>query len=151
MGLFNFFKKPTLIQDAFFGELRFVDFKDTSKNYFEGKGYFAPTNNHTEYFINADKEGPTAQQKQFYTDLQSNFSDYIQKITPLIEGEFRNWKEDFVIKDFTKEFELVCITIPRLDLKPLVWDMAFTTVHDADHHITIDFIDDQPQGVLIDG
>ena len=151
MGLFDFFKKPTILQDDFFGALRSVDFKDASKNYFEGKGHFTPTNSDTEYLIEADKNGPTDKQKQFYLDLQADFAKYIQKIKPLIEDEFRNWKEDFVIKDFNKEFELVCITIPRLDNRPITWDMAFTTVHDLNHQVTIDFIDDHPNGILIDG
>lgn len=151
MGLFNLFKKPTVIQNDFFGRLRFMDFKDSSKTYFEGKGFFAPTNSETEYLIQADIEGPTHSQREFYDDLQNNFEQYVLKIKPLIEDEFRNWKEDFEIKDFNKEFCLVCITIPRLDSRPLMWDMAFATVHDLNHHVTIDFMDSEPNGILIDG
>jgi len=151
MGLFNLFKKPTIIQDNFFGSLRFMDFKDPSKNYFEGKGYFTPTQSETEYLIQADIEGPTDEQQQFYRDLQDNFIHYIQKIKPLIEEEFRNWKEDFEIKNFTNEFALVCLTIPRHGLRPLIWDMTFTTVHDLNHQVTIDFVDNEPNGILIDG
>ncbi|RYE26470.1 MAG: hypothetical protein EOP45_03935 [Sphingobacteriaceae bacterium] len=151
MGLFNLFKKPTILQDDFFGALRSVDIKDTSKNYFEGKGHFTPTNSDTEYLIQADKNGPTDEQKQFYLDLQADFTKYIQKMKPLIEDEFRNWKENFVIKDFNKEFELVCITIPRFEDRPITWDMSFTTVHDLNHQVTIDFIDDRPNGILVDG
>lgn len=151
MGLFDIFKKPAILHDEFFGALRFVDFKDVSKNYFEGKGHFAPTNNETEYLIEADKEGPTERQREFYRDLQANFTQYIEKIKPLIEDEFRNWKEDFAIEDFNKEFIVVCITIPRFDKQTLTWDIAFTTIHDLNHHVTIDFVDDQPKGILIDG
>lgn len=151
MGIFNLFKKPTIIQDEFFGPLRFVSFKKAANSYFEGRGYFNPANSETEYLIEAAIEGPTETQRQFYRDLQSNFTLYVEKIIPLIEDEFRNWQEDFVIKDFNLEFKLVCITIPNLETKPLVWDMAFTTVHDLNHHVTIDFIDDQPNGILIDG
>src|SRR5437764_13854767 len=100
MGLFNLFKKPTKIQNEFFGELRFVNFRHPAENYFEAQGFFAPTQNVTELLIQANVEGPTADQKAFYTDLQNNFEQYVQKIKPLIEGEFRNWKEDFEIKDF---------------------------------------------------
>ena len=42
MGLFNLFKKPTIIQDDFFGH-----------------GHFTPTNSEVEYLIQADIEGPT--------------------------------------------------------------------------------------------
>lgn len=151
MGLFGLFKKPTIIQDNFFGKLRFVDFKDASKNYFEGKGYFTPTDSVIEYLIQADKDGPGDMQKQFYQDLQADFATYIQKMKPMIEDEFRNWKEDFVIKDFNKEFKLVCVTIPGPGRSPTKWDMAFTTIHDLNHQVTIDFTDNHPNGILIDG
>ncbi|MBL0136092.1 MAG: hypothetical protein IPP79_20015 [Chitinophagaceae bacterium] len=115
------------------------------------QGFFEPTQSDTDYLIQADIEGPTEEQRQFYLDLQANFEQYIEKITPLIEDEFQNWREDFKITHFTKEFSLVCITIPRQDIHPLIWDMAFTTIHDLDHHVTIDFIGNEPNGVLIDG
>jgi hypothetical protein len=98
MGLFDIFKKPTILKDEFFGALRFMDLKDASKNYFQGKGHFAATGNETEYLIEADKKGPTEEQRQFYRALQANFTQYIESITPLIEDEsqlerrFRNQK-----------------------------------------------------------
>ena len=151
MGLFDIFKKPTIVHDEFFGTLRLMDFKDASKNYFEGKGHFAPTGNTTEYLIEAERKGPTEEQRQFYRDLQAKFTQYIECMKPLIEDEFRNWKEDFTMKDFNREFELVGITIPRFDKQPLIWDMAFTTIHDLNHHVTIDFVGNHPNGILIDG
>ncbi len=151
MGLFNLFKKPVIVQDDFFGPLRFVDLKDPLRNYFEGKGFFAPTGSQTQYLIRAGVEGPGASQKYFYREFQANFAQYVEKIKPMIEDEFRNWKEDFTISDFYKEFDLVCLTIPAPGIKPLAWDMAFTTIHDLNHHITIDFVDDRPNGILIDG
>ncbi|WP_266366090.1 hypothetical protein [Tellurirhabdus rosea] len=80
MGLFDLFKKPAIVNDDFFGALRLVDFKDASKGYFEGKGHFAPTGNDIEYIIQADKNGPTNEQKQFYRDLQSNFNQTLTKL-----------------------------------------------------------------------
>ena len=151
MGLFNLFKKPFIVQDDFFGQLRLMDFKDPTKNYFEGKGFFAPTNNETEYIIQCDKSGPTTEQKEFCKKLQNDFDVYLTKIKPLIEDEFRNWKDDFQIKDFSKEFSLVCLAIPRLDSNPLIWDMSFTTIHDKNHNVTVDFIDQTPNNVLVDG
>jgi hypothetical protein len=151
MGLFGSFKKSTKIHHDFFGELTFLGFKDSSRNYFEGRRFFAPTQQEIELLIHADKEGPTAAQQEFYVELQSNFEEYTKRIKRLVEDEFRNWKEDFEIEDFNKEFSLVCLTIPRLEKRPLIWDMAFTTIHDKNHHVTIDFVDHEPNGILIDG
>jgi hypothetical protein len=151
MGLFDLFKKPQTIQDDCFGTLTFMSFKDTSKNYFEGKGKFKPTGDEIEYFIDGEFSGPTAEQRNFYNKVQDSYGEIISKIIPLIEDEFKNWKDDFKIKDFKKEFKLVAVTIPRLNSGPANWDMSFETIHDDNHQITIDFKDFDPEGVLIDG
>lgn len=131
--------------------MRFSDSKDPLKSYFSGKGVFKPAKREIEYLIEADITGPTDQHRIFFEGLQDDFDKYVEKIKPLIEEEFRNWKEDFQIQDFNKEFTLVWLTIPRPGKTPLDWEMAFTTIHDANHHITIDFIGDTANGVLIDG
>lgn len=151
MGLFDLFKKPQIIQDDFFGSLRFMTFKDSTKNYFEGKGILKPTTDEIEYFIEADLSGPTIDQRNFYDKVQNSFDEITSKVTPLIEDEFKNWKEDFKIKDFKKEFKPVALTIPRMTSKPLTWDISFETIHDDNHQITVDFKDFEPDGILIDG
>jgi hypothetical protein len=151
MGLFDLFKKPQVIQDDFFGTLTFMIFKDPTKNYFEGKGKFKPTGEEIEYLVGADLSGPTNDQRNFYNKVQDSYEELISRITPLIEDEFKNWKEDFKIKDFKKEFKLVAMTIPRLNSNAISWDMSFETIHEADHQITVDFKNFEPDGILIDG
>jgi len=151
MGLFDLFKKPQTIQDDFFGTLKFMSFKDSTKNYFEGKGKFKPTGDEIEYFISGELSGPTIDQRLFYNKVQDSYDDIILKIIPLIEDEFKNWNEEFKIKDFKKEFKLVAMKIPRLDSKPTTWDMAFETIHDDNHQVTVDFKDFEPDGIIIDG
>ena len=151
MGLFDLFKKPQTIQDDFFGTLTFMSFKDSTKNYFEGKGKFKPTGDTIEYFVSGDLTGPTNDQREFYNKLQDTYDEITSKVTPLIEDEFKNWKDDFKIKDFKKEFKLVAVTIPRLQTKPTTWNMSFETIHDDNHQITVDFKDLEPDGIVIDG
>jgi hypothetical protein len=151
MGLFNLFNKPPTIQDDFFGVLTFMSFKDSTKNYFEGKGKFKPTGEVIEYLVGGDLSGPTNEQREFYNKIQDTYDAIMVKITPLIEEEFKNWKEDFRIKDFKKEFKLVALTIPRLPSKPVVWDMSFDALHDEDHQITVGFNDFEPEGISFDG
>ena len=151
MGLFDIFKKSQTIQDDFFGKLTFISFKDPTMNCFEGKGKFKPTGDTIEYTIEADLSGPTNDQRNFYNKVQDLYDEIISKITPLIEDEFKNWKEDFKIKDFKKEFKLVAVTIPRLSSNAATWAMSFETIHDNNHQVTVDFKDFEPEGILIDG
>ena len=83
--------------------------------------------------------------------MEAVFDTYIPKLQRLIEEEFRNWRPDFKIKDFKQEFRSEFMVIPIFDAKPLHWELLFSTIHDQNHDFTIDFIDEEPQGVFIDG
>lgn len=151
MGFFNLFKKQPTIQDEFFGKLTFIDFRDSSKDYFEGRGKFSPTNDEIEYLVDGDIIGPTKEQRDFYKKIEDSYDEIIAKISPLIEQEFRNWKEDFEIKDFRKEFTPIGLSIPRLTAEVIAWNISFNTIHDRNHQITVDLENFEPEGVLIDG
>ena len=150
MGFFSSNKK-VIVPDPVFGPLRYMSSKDSSKGYFSGKVFFSPTASDTDVLIQAEPSGPTEPQRTFYQNLQTNFDQYAAKMKPLIEDEFRNWQPEFEIKDFRKEFTLVCISIPRLDNAPVHWELAFNTIHDRNHTVTIDFQGDEPKNILIDG
>lgn len=151
MSFFNLFKRTPAVEDAFFGKLRYVNLKESSKNYYAGSGYFSPDNSIISYFIKAGIKGPTEAQREFYIDFQINYPKYIQQFIPLIEDEFRNRNAHFRINNFKEEFKVVNITIPRVDAKVITWDITFETLHDPNHQITIDFIKFEPNTVLIDG
>lgn len=149
MSFFDFFKSPPLLEDPFFGPLRFM--KGTTANYYEGSGVFAPTGQTIEYLIDSDENGPSEAQREFYRHLQIEFNTYVTQIKPLIIDEFLNWRPDFAIQDFGQEFTLLCVTIPQLDTAPVEWDLSFSTVHDLDHDITVYFQDEHAVHILIDG
>lgn len=153
MGIFDFFKKPQKLQDDTFGMLTYMEIKNNpSSNYFEGRRLFFPTSTEVEVFITADPEGPTMKQKEFYKRIESLYDELTEvKAKPVIEKEFQNWKADFKINDFKKEFKLVALSIPNLKAKELTWDMSFETTHDENHHITVNFKDYEVSDVLIDG
>jgi hypothetical protein len=62
-----------------------------------------------------------------------------------------NWQPVFEIQHFPSKFTLLSIAIPGLVASPPVWSMSFSTVHDADHDVTIDFLGEQPTGIYLDG
>jgi hypothetical protein len=50
-------------------------------------------------------------------------------------------------KDFDKEFMLSSIEIPGLSIKPAVWEMTYTSIHD-DHYFTAIFHDFEPESEI---
>src|SRR5882724_9296885 len=132
MGLFNFiFGKPVIIENSFFGQMRFAgNKKDFTKSYFECSRYFKPKNDVIEIHMSAGVEGPSQKQIEFFENLENNYTEISNSITPLIEEEFRNWKENFKILDFKKEFKPVFLSIPICEEQPIIWEIAFESDHD---------------------
>jgi len=113
MSFVNWFKKPAPIQDEFWGELRFTEGGKQVKGFFDCLKLFSPTASQVEVLLEGELPGPTLTQRNFYQQLEADFDECVEKIKPLVEDEFRNWKEDFEIKDFTQEFSLVSFQFLR--------------------------------------
>lgn len=152
MGLLDFFLgKDIKIEDPFFGKMLFLDFKDASKDYFECRRHFKPSNNQIEIGIEGDAVGPTEVQKDFFRSIETNYDAIIASIKPMIENEFKNWKEDFKIENFKDEFMPVYLFLPRCIKEPKVWEIAFETQHDLNHYISITMNDFNAKEIVVDG
>lgn len=153
MGLLDFiFRKPTKLENEFFGTMLFLeDKKDTLKSYYECKRHFIPSDKTIEIGIDGDANGPTQKQIDFFKSIEDNYSIIAEAIIPLIEDEFGNWKEGFKINDFLKEFKPVYLQLPRCENIPIVWEIAFESDHDRNHTFTLTMYDFDAKEVLIDG
>lgn len=152
MGLFDFFfRKPVVINDELFGELRFVDTSDAAMNFFEGYAFFKPTNGNIEIHVEGNLPGPDEEQRQFYRSLQQDYDKYIPQIQAAIETEFRHWKENFTIKHFREEFTPVFIEIPRFNEERSIWSISFETTHDKGHQVAVYFHEGEIDEIVIDG
>lgn len=147
-----FFGKTVKIDDGFFDKMIFLeDKKEPLKSYFECRRHFEPAKDIIEIGIVGDLNGPTEKQRSFFRQLESDYDKIISSVKPMIENEFQNWKEDFKITDFRKEFKAVYLFIPRCEKEPKVWEIVFETEHDLNHSITITMNDLNATEILIDG
>lgn len=151
MGLFDFLK-PKKIDNTFFGQMTFLgDKHDPNKSYFECRRHFKPSDKLIEIGIDGTETGPTQIQIDFFKSIEDNYSKITNEIKPFIENEFGNWQEGFKIKDFNKEFEPVYLRLPRCEVKPIVWEIAFNSDHDRNHQFTLTMNDFVATEILIDG
>jgi len=153
MGILELiFGKTNKIEDDFFGKMVFSEFKkNPKKNYFECRRHFKPTKDIIEIGIQGNVTGPTEIQKDFFRKIEADYDEITSSIKPMIENELRNWKEDFKIADFSKEFKAVYLYLPRCEMDPKVWEIAFESVHDLNHTFTLKMIDLNANELLIDG
>jgi len=153
MGIWScLFGKPMKIGDAFFGEMTFMEsIKYPAESYFECKRYFSPIEGVIELGVTAQLSGPTQRQKDFFVQLEKDYSLIVAAVIPRIEDELRNWRPDFRINNFEQEFTPVWLSISACDQQPVEWEIAFETVHDLNHTISITMQNYQLLHILIDG
>jgi hypothetical protein len=152
MGRFDFlFGKKHRIEDEFFGSMLHVTSKDASKNYYECNRQFLPKGSAIELGVEGDEKGPQQIQKEFFLSIEKNYDEIAISIAPIIENEFKNWKEDFRIQDFKNEFKPVYMFLPHCVTKPVTWEIAFESDYDLNHHISVTMQDMKAVEVLIDG
>ena len=146
------FRKPEKIGDAFFGEMLWVEIPhDPSKSYFECERYFKPSGEKIGLSVTGSLNGPTQRQKEFFTQVETNYSLLVAKLIPIIEAEFGAWMPFPLIKNFVAEFKPIGLDIPACDELPIEWEIVFDTVHDINHTVTVGLLGDEPQYVRIDG
>lgn len=56
-----------------------------------------------------------------------------------------------VIKEFEVEFKSTYLDIPTCDQQPIEGEIAFDTVHDVNHMVTVGMLGYEPQFVRVDG
>jgi hypothetical protein len=153
MGFWDFlFGKPVKIGDAFFGEMQWVEIANNlSESYFECERYFKPSGEKIGVSVTGLLSGPTQRQKDFFVQVEANYSLLVAKLNPLIEAEFGAWMPLPIIKNFVGEFKPIGLDIPACDKLPIEWEIVFDTVHDMNHTVTAGMLDDEPQYVRVDG
>ena len=58
---------------------------------------------------------------------------------------------ELVVKDFTAEFKPVHLSIPTCEKQHVEWEIAFDTVHNLNHIVTVGMLGYDPQYVQVDG
>ena len=69
----------------------------------------------------------------------------------IIEKRFGAWMAESVVKDFTAEFKPVYLSIHACEKQPVEWKIAFDTVYDLNHTVTVGMLGYDPQYVQVDG
>lgn len=125
--------------------------RNLTEDYFECERFFKPSGEQIGLTVTGGLGSLTQQQESFVAQLENNYQLIVDAIIPIVEDEFRNWKPDFRIVDFKREFKPVYLNIPTCDQQPVEWEIAFETVHDRNHTFTAGMLDGEPQYVRVDG
>jgi hypothetical protein len=141
---FLFRNKPWLIKkslkDDTFGKIWYNRNKNPEFNHYQGHFIFKPTNTEIDIFLDSDKDGLDPKQKLFFKEIERRYPEIMKKSPSPIQELIQNKKgKTILIKDFTKEFTLYAISIPRIPHKK--WTLSFANKKNPLEGITIQFND----------
>lgn len=150
MGLLNLFKKKLKIVDDLFGELDYTTFKDSTKNFYNGR--ITIDAQLIGILLEADENGPDTKQKDFFKALRNNYTTFKNGILiPFLKLELHDWIEKNQLKDFETEFKIDSIFLFRVNHSTVKWSLTLYSLK-IDHYLTITFNDLIPEGgIVIDG
>lgn len=129
----------------------FMSGKTSAEGYFECRRNFEPTGEQIEIGIDGNLSGPTNLQKDFFRQVEAEYTSLVPHFIEVIEKEFGAWMTLPVIKDFAAEFKPTYLDIPACDQEPIEWEIVFDTVHDVNHTVTVGLLGYEPQYVRVDG
>ena len=149
MGIFDFFKKKPKFVDELFGELGYTKFKDSSKNFYDGQVNFQ--GNFIGISIDADENGPTNEQKEFFKKLNTEYNKIKENIIlPFLRNELEDNIEDLGLNNFDNKFEFDEISIGRIKNEKTKWSITYDS-KPMRHFVSIDFMGMKPKYMTIDG
>lgn len=152
MNIFREFFRSSkkIIKDDFFGETKV--FKLKNDNFlFSSRRYFSPTKKEIEVSIEGNEFDKLDFANTFFEKIEASYQEVICAVIPIIEATFQNWKEDFKIMDFDKEFQLIHLYLPIKESIQNDWEIVFETIHDPNHQYTIIMLDMEAKEINIDG
>jgi len=138
------FGEPRKLNDEFFGELIDAD------GYYEGYADFNPIKDKIEIGISGDENGPSAEARSFYKQVEKDYYQLVKIISPKILERLIEWEPNVKIKDFDNEFKPVYLFIPDFNQEDQSWEIAFESIHNS-HLITLVMSNYEVEFVRFDG
>ncbi len=149
MEIFDIFTKKRKFVNGVFGELVYTTFKDSSKNFYDGKVKFQ--GKEIGLIIDADKNGPTIEQKDFFKKLDNEYAEIKEKIIlPFLRKELEENIKNSGLENFDSEYEFDGISIEKIKNGTTYWSITYDS-KPIRHYVSIDFIGMKPKHMTIDG
>ena len=124
MPFFKYFQKKLKFTDEVFGELSYTTFKDPSKNYYEGEVSFQ--GKQIGITIDADKNGPTAEQQAFFKRLNATYSQTKERvIVPFLKKELAHKVQNTGLDSFDENFVLDGISLGVFKEGETEWTITY--------------------------
>lgn len=113
--LSSLFPAPYIIEDAFFGTLRFMPTKRNVAGYWEGKRIFTTTDSMVETFVDAEgwQTPPTTAQQDFFTEVEGKYASMVPALQAALD-------------EYVHKYNITGIPTRMEEIKPSALDVRLT-------------------------
>jgi hypothetical protein len=139
-------RRPKRNEDPLFGKLTFVEAKNPSDSFWEGRGRFNPIDSDVPYSIKAGDAGPCESHRAAYRDIERRYDELLPLVTPLLHREYAAQMEGSDVPVGQVRFSLDIVHIPEVESESMKWDMGFSCDQGDDWLFTVHMKGWQPTG-----
>jgi hypothetical protein len=144
------FKAPRL-KDPEFGDLIYMYISNNpSRSYWECMWNFPPTKTEIAIALDGDETGPKQESRKWHLDLVSRYKDILELSQPIIMSTLGEWKIDYKSEDLFNSVKLTGFGVDDPNAHPIKWEVSFETTGNRWLSITIPFVNNVAQEVIVD-
>ena len=141
-------RRPQLIEDPLFGQLSFVEAKNLSASFWEGRGRFNPTASDVAYFIEAGDAGPCESHRAVYRNIERRYGELLPLVAPLLLREYATQVAGTNVSIGQSRFSLDIVHVPEVESASMEWSLDYSCDQWEDALFTVHMKGWQPTGEI---
>jgi hypothetical protein len=135
-------------EDPLFGQLSFVEAKNPSASFWEGRGRFNPTGSDVAYLIKAGDAGPGESHRSVYRNIERRYGELLPLVTPMLHREYAAQVPGSDVSLGQPKFSLDIVHIPEVESESMEWGLDFSCDQWDDALFTVHMKGWQPTGKI---
>jgi hypothetical protein len=142
-------RRPKVKEDRLFGQLSFVEAKNPSASFWEGRGRFNPTASDVAYYIKAGDAGPCELHRALYRNIERRYGELLPLVTPLLHREYAGQVPGSDLSLGQATFNLDIVHIPEVESESMEWSLDFSCEQWDDALFTVHIKGWRPTGKIL--
>jgi hypothetical protein len=139
------------MNDPDFGKLVFMYISNhPEQSYWECEWKFPPTGTMVAIALNGDESGPLPEFCQWHLNLINRYPETLNLARPKLAEVFKSFFNQDLPSDIFTVVKLSGFGVEDPQAVPVKWDISFETIGDKWLGITIPFVGDIPEQVIVD-
>ena len=122
---------PRRISDPVFGSLVYMG------GYWEGAGYFPPTQQEVEWFVTAGDSGPGPTQRLLFRQISERYAQLEPSVYGTLATHVAKWAEPSSAAPLSNVLRLSGLSVPEKESEDMEWELMFESTIKGEPHFVV--------------